>query len=209
MTKRIGVVDLGDLSYSKTSSGLFQGRLTPPTKNYYADAANAISPIFTCIPTGPITGPSGSNPSPDMVMALSVSTVYINYLSTTDVDVFKTAMSGVPLYYELATPEEYLLDTPIPANYLVNALGTEKRLPEDTASAVTAPIILTTRYSMDAVGTLNGLPTGYISESSMDAFLTEFASKIGAAIGKTITATKTFDVATNKYNFTITVTNPS
>ena len=122
---------------------------------------------------------------------------------------FKTAMANVPMYYELATPITYTLDTPISTNYYVNTFGTEQRLPEDTASAVAAPIVLTTRYSMDAVGTLNGLPTGYISEASMDSFLSEFATQIGAAIGKTITATKTFDATTNKYNFTITVTNPS
>lgn len=89
-----------------------------------------------------------------------------------DAAAFKTAMAGVPLYYELVNPITYTLDTPVPATYAVYNSGIEKRLPEDTASVVNAPIRYSVRYAMEAADAIRNLPINYISKESMNAFLT-------------------------------------
>jgi len=59
--------------------------------------------------------------------------------------------NGVTTYYVLDTPEEYLLDHPIPTTYTINNYGTQQRIPEDTASNVMAPISYTVKYSTGVV----------------------------------------------------------
>lgn len=56
-------------------------------------------------------------------------------------------VSGAVVYYELATPEEYTLDQALNLSYKVDSYGTEERLPEDTASAVNAPIRYDVSYT--------------------------------------------------------------
>ena len=108
------------------------------------------------------------------------------------------AANNIVFNLELATPVEYDLVNPIGQNILVNALGTLRRLPEDTASAVLAPISFDAKYAMDAVKILNSLPTDYTSIPSLDALLTT----LGTALGGTFT--RTWDSSNNKYTFTFT-----
>lgn len=112
---------------------------------------------------------------------------------------------GTNTNYVLSTPEEYVLDTPLELNYKEDDFGTEQKLPEDTASSVSAPLLIDVQYPMNAVDTLRRLPVNYISKESFDAFCAELATKLGAAIGKTITITSTFNTEQDKYNFTITI----
>lgn len=123
-----------------------------------------------------------------------------------DADVITDSVHTV---YPLGTPEEYTLVTPIATNYRVDDFGTEERLPADTASAVSAPLVADIQYAMNAVDTLRRLSENYISKSSFDNFCTELADKLGAAIGKTITINATFDSEDKEYDFTISITTPS
>lgn len=81
---------------------------------------------------------------------------------------FKSAMSGVLLYYELATPEtytdlvymgsEYFADgTPVtlPVNYKVDNWGVETILPKNTSTILTAKPTIKVRYAIDAVEQLD------------------------------------------------------
>lgn len=115
--------------------------------------------------------------------------------------------AGTPLeaVYELETPEEYVLDNPLELIYKEDDFGTEEKLPADTALSVTAPLLIDVQYPMNAVDTLRRLPVNYISKESFDAFCAELATKLGAAIGKTITITSAFNTEQDKYNFTITI----
>ena len=128
-----------------------------------------------------------------------------------DAATFKTAMNGVLLYYELATPEtytdlvymgsEYFADgTPVtlPVNYKVDNWGIETILPKNTSTILTAKPTIKVRYAIDAVDTLNNLPKNYISADSMDAFL----AQLGTAMNGTWT--KSWDAANNRYGFTFT-----
>lgn len=107
-------LDISQISITKSVSGLFQtNSLTADIKKPIStlSASGYIkSSLFSEIGSTYITGPQGTNPSPDGVMALSSSgMLYFNYLATSDIDVFKRAMENVEFVYKLATPQTYQL----------------------------------------------------------------------------------------------------
>ena len=127
VTRRYGVVDLGTLTWQKSQSGLFYtNKLQGVTKNsVYGVIANAVSPIYEMM-TSSITGPDGTNPSPDKRIAIGTSgQVYVNDLSFTDAAEYKTAMSGVMFVYELAEPTTESAD-PFQNPQIVDDFGTEE-----------------------------------------------------------------------------------
>lgn len=65
---------------------------------------------------------------------------------------FQTAMNGVMLYYELATPVEVELATPVYAKYLVDKDGTEEVSPANGTTPYTTIANLSILYAMDARG---------------------------------------------------------
>jgi len=166
--KRIDSVDLGDLSWTYTSTYQIFYANTPLTassnNNLLCSQYSTVSQAVMSMTNKSIRGKDQS--------FSSYNRIYIKDTTYTDAATFKAAMSGVILYYELATPITYTLDTPVPATYAVYNSGIEKRLPEDTASAVNAPIRYSVRYAMEAADTIRNLPINYISKESMDAFLT-------------------------------------
>ena len=113
---------------------------------------------------------------------------------------------GTNTYYALTTPETYILDRTVTGVYQVNAFGTERRLPEDTASAVNAPVRYSVVYPIDAVGTITKLPINYISEGSLTNFTTELASKLGTFLNATIGINATYNQTNQEYDYTITIT---
>jgi len=89
-----------------------------------------------------------------------------------DAATFKTAMDGILLYFELATPETYtdlvymgsdhFVDgTPVtlPVNYIENNWGVERILPKNTSEVKTAPATLVCKYSIDAVEEMDTINT--------------------------------------------------
>ena len=119
--------------------------------------------------------------------------------SYTDAATFKAAMSGVELVYELATPLEYVLDTPIPLTYMVDDFGTEAKLPVDTAELPTGPLRFAVTYPFNAVDKLRRLSTNYLSKESTEAMLNALQSA-GIIGGYTMT----YNATTEQYIFTIT-----
>ena len=128
----IGAVDLGTLSwtYITTSSGHWR---------FYATLANVTThyqnllmvPYIPISPSTQYTGvqgiscqPSGNN---TLIMISDES-----YSTSTD---FKAAMSGVMLYYELATPTVTEIDPPLNLTYRTEAGGTERAIVDETATA--------------------------------------------------------------------------
>lgn len=106
VTRRYGVVDLGTLNWSSgTDSVNTVFFATIPNLKYVADASvvNAICTKFTAITK---VAWSGASINVDKVFRSdnSASILYFRDLSYTDSTAFKTAMSGVYLVYELATP---------------------------------------------------------------------------------------------------------
>lgn len=116
-----------------------------------------------------------------------------------------TKMAGAELLYVLATPVVVELATPIAAQYYVNDFGTEEWQPANGSEPYTAPCNLEIQYAMNAVDTLRRLPENYISTGSFENFCTELATKLGAALNKTITITPAYNATTQEYDFTISI----
>lgn len=101
-------------------------------------------------------------------------------------------LTGKEIIYELAEPLVYELDESIEKTFEVEAGGTERRLPEDTATVVNAPFYGTVQYPIALQ------PKDTISNDSLTALLTALKSA-----GKIANYTMTWDAATNSYKFTI------
>ena len=120
--------------------------------------------------------------------------VYVKDSAYTDADTFKAAMDGVMLEYELATPEEYILDTPVPVVARVDENGTQTILPQGVDGSgvpMTAPFAASIFYpeQMDKV---------YLTAADFKNFLD------AAVSGGAITAyTMEWNAATGSYDFTV------
>lgn len=139
-TKRIGVVDLGTLTWTK--------RTASNRPYFYATFAEHLE------------GGASIISSPDWKQTLyaryageyttitlsSKGFYFYNDGTYADAADFKAAMSGVLLYYELATPETYTVDTLPDTLVPFDAQGTQRRLPVDTASSVSAPMVCDFQY---------------------------------------------------------------
>lgn len=133
----IGVVDLGTLTWTYSNTR-FKATLNRPN-----GTMNLLCTLYQ--PT------SLSTTAPDKTIYAGsyygANIIAIYDSAYTDAATFKAAMSGVYLYYELATPEHFdllnpLSDTPVP----FSTSGKQRRLPQDTASSVLAPFIGSFEY---------------------------------------------------------------
>ena len=111
--KRVGSVDLGSLGWNGPSAN---GRFTAELLSMADRKANAIANLVCSIYIPDTFADLYSSTLEERNMHMSQSNgmdnrlVAIKNLSYNDAATFKTAMNGVMLYYELATPETYVLD---------------------------------------------------------------------------------------------------
>ena len=195
-------VNLGDLSWS--GNGTFTAYLSGIKNISYGTIYNMVCAKY---PTVFSRGSGDLSGMQDKAICTNYANpiIYIKDSAYTDAAAFKAAMSGVYLYYELATPVEIELATPVAVSYYANDWGTEAWEPENTDVPYTAPCDMLIAYAMNAVDTLRRLPENYISTGSFENFCTELATKLGAALNKTITITPTYNDTTQEYNFTISI----
>lgn len=160
--KRIGVVDLGTLTWTRTAvsgSGLsysyyFRSSALNPiiAQNTRGQIGNLIiSGSLTLVASQPLaSATAGLNTMDNSMMhyySASDRTLYARADSYTSAADFKAAMSGVYLYYELATPVTYTTDQPLPDTLVpFESGGTQRRLPVDTESSVLAPFVGSFEY---------------------------------------------------------------
>lgn len=172
--KRVGIVDLGTLDWVKGSQNSTVFYVQPSSiganagQNFFTSraigksvAANTAWAAATFMYTNDeryyglaITSYQGES--------LVFDTANDSAYGVLSAEAFKTAMDGVLLYYELATPEEYILDEPFYVGYQEDANGTEKRLPEDTAESVMPALPCKIAYPIDVVKTINELGNTYV-----------------------------------------------
>ena len=97
---------------------------------------------------------------------------YIRNDAYTDATMFKSAMSGHMVYYELGTPIEISLTKSM--GYAVQPGGTEQLLPENQPgqTPLTSQIIIDVTYPLDSVGTLQNLKRNYMSEATLTSLIT-------------------------------------
>jgi hypothetical protein len=193
--KRIGSMDLGTIGFRFLYWYGTSTFVSIPTSRSLGMAANNIN--YTC----PKYTKRGSFTDkfilPYSQYNINEGNVVIRDTTYPDVATFTPAIQGVPLYYELATPEVYELDTfDLPKPYQVDGNGTEEQIQKSGVQGLAA--ILTVLYGVDAVGILNKLPQNYISEKSMDNFLAQLNTVTGG------TWTKTWNDNTGEWDFSFT-----
>ena len=181
--KRIGAVDMGSLTWTYAESA---------ARFYSSVLPAAATTGYNCI----CTKYRGSSASDLAIFIGNNNRVYVYDSAYTDAAIFKDSLSGVTLYYELATHEEYILDEAIPTAMRNDPYGTERRLPEDTAAIVTAPFRADITYSTNIKEAVQSLPQNYINVNSMQDFL--------AALGAQMGGTWTMRPADGKFDFTFT-----
>ena len=166
--QRVGSVDLGTLTwnfYPPISGGTKDGRMyaTGITNMKLADVnslANILCPKFITD-----TALNTYNHSKDKAISLDGFTVLVydsDYTSSDQIAAFQAAMSGVYLYYELATPIEYEIVDDFPTTYPIDVLGTES-IPE---GEMVAPFVADIQYGAeqrDIAVDINNVFTGLTS----------------------------------------------
>lgn len=196
--KRIGAVDMGTLNWSTISDIGFYAKV--PNKSLAKGDGGQMSNLITNkYPSGKKTWYSSINGDKTVCELLTTDT--LDFIKITDskytnnIADFRQSLQGQILYYELAEPETYILDEAVPMNYVVNDWGTEQRLVADENEVLT-PLCYDVTYAINAVDTIRNMPKNYISEETMQAFL----SAVGSAMGGTWSMTWNEDM--QKYVFT-------
>lgn len=217
----VGDVDLGNLIYVYVTSdasvevpyfrfnvgGRKAGPYTLICSNYHTAGINRLYLIDKTLAS------YNNSSSADVCIADS---------SYTDADTFKTAMSGVMLNYELATPLTYTnlvyredgVDTPLelPMQYLVDNWGTERVIVWEAGTGETEPVscapILGILYAMDAVKEIDTLKKNGVMMSDLKSNIDTLLVALNQALTGigTITVSET---ATDKvFTFTFTPAAP-
>ena len=137
-TKRIGVVDAGELAWTYNSKNTrFYSQL--PTAKM---GGNILCLGYTSVSASAIL-------SQNKTIAISgvAHSLMLNDTSFDgDAAALTLALTGMKIYYELDEPEVYTLDSPLSLSYRVDSFGTEERLPADTPSELSAPIRIEVSY---------------------------------------------------------------
>jgi hypothetical protein len=150
--RRVGSVDLGTLTWTRQASESAYGGYF-----FLADISNAKKGWMVNIICPKFTAINGLNPNKDNTISINITPSFcIQCSAYTSAADFKTAMSGVIAYYELATYETYELVSPIPT--AMPAGTTERRLPEDTSDSVLAPFACDMTYGAQMADVLTIVP---------------------------------------------------
>ena len=141
LIKRVGVVDLGTVNWGLSPQGNFfigDNSVNAPLGTYNAMCAkySNITAVTNTAITGGLDKAIGFNAVPNI--RLVDSDLTISNISS--------ELSGVMLYYELATPIEIPLDEPRRMSYVVDDHGTEQQLPINVSSVINAPFRGTFEY---------------------------------------------------------------
>ena len=161
-TRKYGIVDLGSLAWSKSGNIYISGSgFTNPAK--YNTVWDAIAGDICCpkyVEDTPNNVSSGTN---DKTIALTPQSkvCVVDSAGYADGTAFKTAMSGVYLVYELATPTSETAD-PYQENQAIEAGGTEEFIDAAVAAGtrdVAVPPMADEFFPLDAAEVLDAPTT--------------------------------------------------
>lgn len=93
--RKLGVVDLGSLSWTYTNGYFYSSTITDMVATRYGE--NLICALYTAKSTS-------ADALADKKMMCANTRLYLKDSAYTDATAFKTAMNGIPLVYELAQP---------------------------------------------------------------------------------------------------------
>ena len=190
---RVGAVDLGTLDWetgSTDTTGVYKMSTASIASQIKTPALNSDYGNIKCAKydTSNVQYTATRNVGICVTTTGRVQVYDSNYNTSSSPASFKTAMSGVYLFYELATPTTQTIDPPLNLRYRVAEGGTEEITTQ--SGVVSAPPTFDTAYPLD-------MRKEYISKDSFDNFCTA----LGTAISKTITAT--YNSTTEEYEYTI------
>lgn len=200
--KRIGVVDLGTIDWVQGGTNnrtswvpvSWQTNVKPTEENDIK--ANILCSKYKV----DIAGNVESQIHDKTICVNNTAWVYIYdsaYISVTPQE-FKSAMSGVMLYYELAEPIETTITPPLDLTYKVADFGTE----ESIAEGKSTPFIGIIKYSDDFTRGLVNMPKNYDTTASLDALAASLSAMLTSALNGTVTITRgAYDPATKKYEW--------
>ena len=145
--QRIGVVDLGELDWTKMEANGYEG-FKSANNNLGAMPINHLNEVLCSLYTkaGTKWYDEGLDKCIDINNGYYGSTANSDFIvvrdtSYTDTASFKSAMSGVMLYYELAEPIVTTFDKPLDLDYQVWDFGTEEAIAESKTTPLKASII--------------------------------------------------------------------
>lgn len=188
--KRIGKVDLGTLTYTTNTTYGYRLFVVSRLSDMLGNSSNFICSKFA-YKTGSVSGFDNNN--------MAIGTNYINircddYSTAAE---FKTAMSGVYLYYELEEPVETPISPELNLTYRCDDFGTEMLLPENDDEPITAPMDADIIYQIDYEAQIRNNDSLNITKKSMDNFIAAFnASGLGII-------TETWNPTTGEYQYTV------
>lgn len=197
---RVGVVDLGTLTWTTTTAtgGVYRmsstgisGQIKPPESNN--TPAN-----IRCTKYDTLTTSQTSTPLEGVSLSTYGNIVIYDpdYNQQSSVADFKAAMSGVLLFYELATPTTQTIDPPLNLSYKVDDWGTERVMVP--TGEMSAPPVMEVAYGLNVVDFVRRAPTQYISAASFAQYLLARDAHDGT------TTAMEWDETNGRYEFTIT-----
>lgn len=197
--KRIGKVDLGSLDWTKSTSVNLPRFYAKVSDIKNVSNWNAVG--FECAEykKGNVFNPTTS------MIGVNTNNVYICDENKTNMDAteFKTAMSGVYLYFELAEPIETTITPPLDLTYKVADFGTEESIAEGKSTPFNGII----KYSDDFTRGLVNMPKNYDTTASLDALATSLSTMLTSALDGTVTITRgAYDSTNKKYAWNCTFT---
>lgn len=196
--KRVGVVDLGALDYSYYTSGdnpMFYTAISGMKLGTAAQLSALSCAIYEAITSRSRASFTTNAANMQIAVQSDNANVMIRNDSYTDANTFKTAMSGVMLYYELSEPVETEITPELNLTYKVSDFGTEEIIVADNEQ--TAPVCMQIVYGLNAVDTIRRLPVEYISHKSFMQFMSAIESHFN------VTITETYDSDNERYNYSI------
>ena len=163
--KRIGIVDLGTLTWTYDSTyAVFTASVNTYT-SFPTPGPNNMGVCSKYLVHGSVVASELANYDDTIFICpynwSSSKWLLVRDTSYTDATAFKTAMSGVMLYYELAEPVETQIDPPLNLLYQVSDFGTEQFLGAGATEPKTLPIIADIVYDVNYRDTIKNLPKNY------------------------------------------------
>ena len=196
--KRIGVVDLGSLNWFYEP--------TTPNERFVASVdgikivsgsakGNLVCSKYTTTSVDDVYSHTA-----DKTIAVhnTAEQVWVYDTAYTDAATFKAAMSGVMLYYELATPTEFDIPDTVSNIYYADDWGTEEWM-QDASATIPVPVPATLFYMRNLVDEIRNVRKNCLETAdSLDNLLTA----LGTACGGTFT--KTWSDTDQEWKFTFT-----
>ena len=157
VTRRYGVVDLGTLNWQYTGTEGHKRFNTSSVVSNMKGAASSVVANGICSAYRMTTNNDTYAHTADKTISLGeTGYIYVYDTAYTDAAAFKTAMSGVYLVYELATPTTEEAD-PFATPQIVDEYGTEEYVIDDSIT-VPVPVGHVTKYPANLRKKIEGLP---------------------------------------------------